>query len=182
MTASCVRVGASVLVRHSFWELSREQAHFPAEQPASKPYPRLPASDAYARRSFHHLSPSPAGPRPSGRLTPPVLPVESRIRTPEDFRGTLRQGVKVGRPSLVLHARRRTVQPSRAGFVVSRAVGGAVVRNRVKRRLRHLAAAELAAVSFPVDVVVRALPGAVTGDLADDFRSALAVCAARLAA
>ena len=83
---------------------------------------------------------------------------------------------------MVLHARRRTVPPSRAGFVVSRAVGGAVVRNRVKRRLRHLAAAELAAVEFPVDVVVRALRGAVTGDLVGDFRSALATCTARLAA
>ncbi len=28
--------------------------------------------------------------------------------------------------------------PTRAGFVVSKAVGGAVVRNKVKRRLRHL--------------------------------------------
>ena len=182
VTASCVRVGALVLERHSFWESSREQAHFPAEQPASQPYPRLPASHAYARRSFHHFSPSPAGPRPSGRLTPPVLPVESRLRTPEDFRGTLRQGVKAGRPSLVLHARRRDVPPSRAGFVVSRAVGGAVVRNRVKRRLRHLAAAELRGVDFPVDLVVRALPEAATGDLAGDFHASMARCTARLAA
>jgi ribonuclease P protein component len=29
-------------------------------------------------------------------------------------------------------------EPTRVGFVVSKAVGGAVVRNRVKRRLRHL--------------------------------------------
>ena len=32
-----------------------------------------------------------------------------------------------------------TATPARVGFVVSKAVGNAVVRNRVKRRLRHLA-------------------------------------------
>lgn len=93
----------------------------------------------------------------------------------------MRQGVRVGRPCVVVHARRRTEPPSRAGFVVSRAVGGAVVRNRVKRRLRHLAAGELQGLGFPVDIVVRALPAAAEGELADDFRSALAGCARRLA-
>ena len=112
----------------------------------------------------------------------PVLPAQARIRTPDDFRATLREGVKAARPSLVLHARRRDESPSRAGFVVSRAVGGAVVRNRVKRRLRHLAAAALPQLPMPLDVVVRALPAAATGDLAGDFEAALHRCAGRLAA
>lgn len=111
-----------------------------------------------------------------------MLPPASRIRTPDDFRETMRQGVKVARPSLVVHARRRQDEPSRAGFVVSRAVGGAVVRNRVKRRLRHLVAAELPSLVFPVDVVVRALPPASSSDLAGDLHSALARCVDRLAA
>ena len=66
--------------------------------------------------------------------------------------------------------------------MVSRAIGNAVTRNRVKRRLRHLAAVSLVAVPFPMDVVVRALPPAATGDLAGDFRSALGACVDRLAA
>ncbi len=53
----------------------------------------------------------------------------------------VRGGVRVGRPTLVVHALRKPGPPSRAGFVVSKAVGNAVTRNRVKRRLRHLAAA-----------------------------------------
>lgn len=65
---------------------------------------------------------------------------------------------------------------------MSKAVGGAVVRNRVKRRLRHLAAARFPALDFPVDIVVRALPAAATGDLAGDFHSALDHCVRRLAA
>ncbi len=111
-----------------------------------------------------------------------MLPPASRIRTPEEFRYTLRQGVSSGRPCVVVHARRRTAPPSRAGFVVSKAVGPAVVRNRVKRRLRHLAADEFRVLEFPVDIVVRALPSAVTGDLAADFHSALGQCVQRLAA
>ena len=75
--------------------------------------------------------------------------------------------MRAGRPTLVVHATTGAVPQSRVGFVVSKAVGGAVVRNRVKRRLRHLVAAELAGTTGSSgdashDVVVRALPGAAT--------------------
>jgi len=46
------------------------------------------------------------------------------------------------------------------GFVVSRAVGNSVVRNRVKRRLRHLVGARLGLLPPGTRVVVRALPAA----------------------
>jgi ribonuclease P protein component len=52
-------------------------------------------------------------------------------------------------------------QGPRVGFVVSAALGNAVTRNRVKRRLRHLAAAHLADTPDGIDIVVRALPRAV---------------------
>ncbi|HEY9482229.1 MAG TPA: ribonuclease P protein component [Micromonosporaceae bacterium] len=56
---------------------------------------------------------------------------------------------------------RISMKPSvRVGFVVSKAVGGAVVRNRVRRRLRHLMRARLDRLPDRTDVVVRALPGA----------------------
>ena len=48
----------------------------------------------------------------------------------------------------------------RIGFVVSRAVGPAVTRNLVKRRLRHLARERLHLLSPGSMLVVRALPGA----------------------
>lgn len=94
----------------------------------------------------------------------------------------MRQGVRAGRNCVVVHARRTDLSPSRAGFIVSKAVGKAVVRNRVKRRLRHLAADALPAAPFGVDVVVRALPGADHADLGKDFHSALGACLDRLAA
>lgn len=56
--------------------------------------------------------------------------------------------------------------PARFGFVVSKALGNAVRRNTVKRRLRALCAERIAAGSVDVDVVVRALPAAATATFA----------------
>ncbi len=111
-----------------------------------------------------------------------MLGSESRLRRAGEFRDTMKLGVRAGRPCLVVHARRRELLPSRAGFIVSKAVGGAVTRNRVKRQLRHLAAAALPTSPFPVDIVVRALPGAASANLRGDFDSALSTCLDRLAA
>jgi ribonuclease P protein component len=101
------------------------------------------------------------------------------MRRSEDFRRTIRQGVRVGRPTLVVHADASAADGVRVGFVVSKAVGGAVVRNQVKRRLRHLAADRLADTPAGIDVVVRALPPsassatAVRADLPAAWTSAL---------
>ncbi len=52
------------------------------------------------------------------------------------------------------------------GFVVSKGVGNAVIRNRVKRRLRALAAERLTDLPADADLVVRALAPAATADSA----------------
>ncbi len=58
------------------------------------------------------------------------------------------------------------IQP-RVGFVVSRAVGNAVVRNRVKRRLRHLVREHLSSLPGSAVLVVRALPAAAAASSAE---------------
>ncbi|WP_425553782.1 ribonuclease P protein component [Dactylosporangium salmoneum] len=68
------------------------------------------------------------------------------------------------------------VGSARAGFVVSKAVGGAVVRNRVKRRLRHLVRERIADLPAGSVLVVRALPEAASAQyeiLARDLDLAL---------
>lgn len=67
-------------------------------------------------------------------------------------------------------------EPARVGFVVSRAVGGSVVRHRVQRRLRHLVRDRLDRLAPGTLLVVRALPPAATAtsaELADDLDAAL---------
>lgn len=92
----------------------------------------------------------------------------------EDFRRTTRRGARAGRPTLVVHAGRSETASVRVGFVVSKQVGNAVTRNRVKRRLRHLVLGQLASTPVGLDVVVRALPRAATvpTELAPDLVAA----------
>jgi len=64
----------------------------------------------------------------------------------------------------------------RAGFVVSKAVGGSVVRHRVARRLRHLVKSRLPLLPSDALLVVRALPPAATStsaELGDDLDAGL---------
>lgn len=79
------------------------------------------------------------------------------MRRSADFAATVRNGARAGRETLVVHL---VVDGNgTVGFVVPRSVGGAVVRNRVRRRLRALVAARLSTLGG-ADLVVRALPAA----------------------
>jgi ribonuclease P protein component len=57
--------------------------------------------------------------------------------------------------------------PARVGFTVNRAVGSAVVRNRVKRRLRHLVRERLARLEPGKVYVFRATPASATATYAE---------------
>ncbi len=64
---------------------------------------------------------------------------EQRLRRRKDFAAAYRQGRAQGNQLLVLRVRPNGSGVTRFGFVVGKVVGGAVVRNRVKRRLREAA-------------------------------------------
>ncbi len=87
---------------------------------------------------------------------------------------------------MVVHANStdaRAGQPPRVGFVVSKAVGNAVVRNRTKRVLRALMRARIAQVPDGVDVVVKAnpaLPGTPRTLLVQDLDRLLATVLRRI--
>ena len=114
-----------------------------------------------------------------------MLPSTSRLRRSRDITETVRHGARGGRPLLVVHLdlpADATDDPSRpgvaprAGFVVSRAVGGSVVRHTVTRRLRHLVRTRLAHLPAGARLVVRALPAsahASSAQLAEDLDRAL---------
>ena len=100
-----------------------------------------------------------------------MLPARHRLRESADFAAAVRGSgrARSGSGLLVVHARRadaRSEHLTRVGFVVSKAVGNAVIRNRTKRRLRHLMADRLPALQPGTDVVVRANPAAATATYA----------------
>ena len=115
-----------------------------------------------------------------------MLPAPRRLKRPSEFGVTVRRGSRAATKSVVVHVRRITGQnppdTGRVGFVVSKKVGNAVERNRVKRRLRHLSGQF--DLSARRDVVVRALPDASSQPdrLADDLASAWRRATARAAA
>ena len=69
--------------------------------------------------------------------------------------------------------------PAQVGFVVSRAVGGAVVRNLVRRRLRHLVRERLDELPAASVVVIRANPAAAVATY-DELRRDLGRCLERV--
>jgi ribonuclease P protein component len=99
------------------------------------------------------------------------------MRNGNEFTAAVRGGRRAGRRTLVVHLSRAASaeEPTRVGFVVSKAVGPAVVRNRVKRQLRHLTRDRLPSLPSGSLVVVRANPAAAGAtSLAADLDSALA--------
>ncbi len=88
-----------------------------------------------------------------------MLSRTQRLTSGDALRRTVRSGVRAGSSSVVLHWRPGG-EPLRVGFIVSKAVGSAVDRNRVKRRLRHVVAGAWAALPPAGELVVRAQPSA----------------------
>ncbi|MFE3441712.1 ribonuclease P protein component [Nocardia sp. NPDC059180] len=113
-----------------------------------------------------------------------MLPESYRLHRRADFSRTVRRGRRTGRRDLVVHAFVHTVDPAaeatedalvrvggpRFGLIVSKAVGNAVIRHRVARRLRHICAEVGDEIPVEADIVIRALPGAATADSAELLR------------
>lgn len=92
-----------------------------------------------------------------------MLPSVHRLTDAESFRRATRRGRRSGSRTLVVHLDPGARPGSaRVGFVVSKAVGNAVIRNRVKRRLRHLAREHVTTLPGSAVLVVRALPASAT--------------------
>jgi ribonuclease P protein component len=154
---------------------------------ACAPVQAAPSWPRVAARAAQSSQPDPAARRST------MLPALHRMRRGADFDSAVRRGRRAGRRTLVVHVGglpspvdeptvtagpgvEAGLRPTLVGFVVAKSVGGAVVRTRVKRRLRALVSERLPQLPAGSLVVVRANPaaaGAVHGELAADLDSAL---------
>ena len=96
-----------------------------------------------------------------------MLPARHRMRRSEEFSRAVRRGRRAGSAHLAVHlllasdtdpAAQAARGPARVGVVVSKAVGTAVTRTRVKRRLRAVASARLHRLPDGALAVLRATP------------------------
>lgn len=90
------------------------------------------------------------------------------MRSRAEFTATVRAGRRAASPLLTGYLLPGSHDgPPRVGLIASRAVGGAVVRNRVKRRLRALLGGYVERLPRGSLLVVRAAPTAATARYAD---------------
>ncbi len=89
-----------------------------------------------------------------------MLARANRVVLPADFRAAVRRGRRATTPTAVYYRLPTDpAAPARFGVIVSKAVGNAVHRNRVRRRLRALGRGLVDAGHRGEDVVIRVLPG-----------------------
>jgi ribonuclease P protein component len=98
------------------------------------------------------------------------------LTTGAEFQALFLRGKRIERPAVVV-LWSAAAPPRRVGFAVSRQLGTAVARNRVRRRLREAYRAARAAAPAAVALIVVGRPAALAapfGALVAELRSALA--------
>lgn len=92
-----------------------------------------------------------------------MLPARNRMRRSTEFDATVKSGSRTVQPDVVVHIRRcgGEADPAdgpRIGLIIGKAVGTAVQRHRVARRLRHVVRTMLGELPASDLMVIRALP------------------------
>src|SRR5438094_5654800 len=123
------------------------EAHPPTKEAPAGKSPRIPRPHVESRRRQGHQSPPSERPSSVDADRKPALPVaspswalkrHSRLLRSADFDRTLRSGRRAASAYLAVFVSDNELGRPRVGLAVSRKLGNAVVRNRIKRRLREL--------------------------------------------
>lgn len=146
-------------------EETRGEAHIPAQQPEAGQAPRLPAPDVGSRRAGDHQVAAAQGPQAALCLVPVDLPAATvhvfpstrndgrlpvtappatgrhtvwRVRRRASFGGFARGRRGRAGPITVSWVPGQPTEPPRVAYAIGKRVGPAVVRNRLRRRLRMI--------------------------------------------
>jgi ribonuclease P protein component len=96
------------------------------------------------------------------------FPRTARLLRHADFEQVYKRGQRhFSAHMTVFYLRREVESGMRVGFTVGKVLGGAVIRNRMKRRLRELVRLEGLRPSVPVDVVINPRKSLLTAESLD---------------
>lgn len=141
-----------------------DEANIPAQEPPQEKDARIPRTHEEHRGASGAQAPPSQGTQASGRLTAAPrqkFPSTLRLSRRSEFRSVYDQGVRVAGGALVLFVRPSGRAAPRIGLTAAKRVGGAVERNRLRRRAREAFRRNRAEFG-PWDLVVNFKPGAAT--------------------
>ena len=96
-----------------------------------------------------------------------MLPLQQRLRKTGDFKAVYTRGRSHVHPMMVVYVLNRGAGEARIGCSISKKLGGATVRNRIKRLLREASRPLMARVKPGSDVVVVARSAINRSELAE---------------
>ncbi len=105
--------------------------------------------------------------QPEGIASHRCFPRASRLLRHADFQRVYQQGRRHFAAHMTVFYLGRTQGGARVGLTVGRVLGGAVERNRIRRRLREAVRASLGQLDAAVDVVINPRRSALTADFAE---------------
>jgi ribonuclease P protein component len=177
---------------------ARDEKDLSTPQSTTCAHPRLPRPDGDAGRTQYLETPPGQRPRPArgldsaeaARLDPQVrdfvFRATDRLHRRSEFLRAQRGGIRIQTAHFVIYA--LTTAPTgavRLGVTVARRIGGAVVRNRVKRRVREcfrLTLREILPAGTNLVVIARAGAGELPwATLCDELIGAVRSAGQRLA-
>ena len=146
---------------------SPDEADLSAQEAPPRQGARLSRTDEVGRWPSHPGRPSSSRTKAADSLTVgrgSNMPRLVMLSRPQDFAAFQGDGTTRSHPLLTARFRRTDLETTRFGLSTGRALGGAVVRNRVRRRLRE--ALRVMAPSFQPgwDVLIIARPAIVDAD------------------
>ena len=134
-----------------------DEADLSAQEAASRQGARLPRPDEDHRGPADARAAPGPGSQEADRLTPARGASRPRlvmITRPSDFAALQRDGTSRSSALLSIRLRRTDLPETRFGFATGKRLGGAVVRNRVRRRIRESLRALSARIAPGWDVLV----------------------------
>lgn len=107
-----------------------------------------------ARRDVIALRQSSGDPAPTGLPRGLTFPREARLVRRGDFDAVYRAGKRVSSSHFTVFVRSNELALNRFGFSIKKALGGAVVRNRIRRRLREMVRCHRQEIPAGWDIVI----------------------------